>query len=810
MDWGRAEQDYLAELGQRPVARPPATFSEIVSGAWAGSGLDTLMGTAQPTADAYDEMVEAVAKETGKSLREFTDDWNGTGMAPMDKLEQARIVAERIAALDKGARDRLAPMTDIQRRAKEKAQAIEERAADIGERTYGLSGNALWFLIGLARQVIEPVNLGTIPLGGPLKGPVLKMIGREIVLGAGSQAIQEPVIQSRRAGFGLESGVGRAAGNVATAGVGAAGLSVILRGAAVGLRRLRGPSATADARARVSRPDSLSPDDMDAAAALAERDQISGAQAVPPTAAGRDVSARATAEAEAAIETGRLPLDEPVQLAGPEPVAPTPMPATTFTPRRLVAFENDTQQVIRPGGERLAVRPAVVELSDLTVSHDLEGARNPKYPKALQPRDREAAASQTFIAERAANLEPELLGRSPTASQGAPIVGPDLTIESGNGRALMIETAYARHPERAAAYRQSLEAQGYDVAGFERPVLVRIRETKINRAAFARESNVSPVAGMSARERAFADAGRLDDQIMGLWTPGETGSAANAKFVRAFADRVVAPEERPQFVGADDRLSIEGAKRVEAALVARAWGSKEIVTALFEETDPTSKAILGALADASPTMARLKSAVAEGRVPGNADPAPAIIAALRLVDRARSARQPVAMLLDQVDIEKGAVPDAVRAAVRLFFRDDGFRLIAGRATVAARIEKETLRALGRQDAVGDLFGAVPDVAAGLRAAKLVGEVLDDQPLPGTAAADMTAPSSAALGDPNLAADAERALAEIGADFEIRLVDRETGDTVQISARQALADAEARANAAREMADCVGGLAKEAA
>src|SRR6266705_1365572 len=353
-------------------------------------------------------------------------------------------------------------------------------------------------------------------------------------------------------------------------------------------------------------------------------------QTLMRSAAGRDAVAGAPIVVEGALA------DRP-----PE-VFPLPRPAPQVQQPML----------IRPSGERVPVRPVLMELSDLVASHDLNGKPNQAYPTELQPRARSAPASRTGVDETAAKLEPELLGDSPTASLGAPVVGPDRVVESGNGRVLLLEAAYNRHPGRVAAYREFLKSRGFDVSGFKRPVLVRLREGDMSmpdRAAFAREANVSPTAGMSTRERAFADAKGLDQGLLATFKPGDVQSVGNAPFVRAFADRLVPAEERPQFMDARGKLSAEGVRRVEAAMVARAWGEPDIVAALYEAAEPTSKAILGAFADTAPQVAKLKAAIAEGNIPKGADPTPAMLEAFRIVERARSSGQKVMDVLNQVD-----------------------------------------------------------------------------------------------------------------------------------------------------------------
>jgi hypothetical protein len=102
------------------------------------------------------------------------------------------------------------------------------------------------------------------------------------------------------------------------------------------------------------------------------------------------------------------------------------------------------------------------------------------YDQAIQPRQRgDRTASDVQIAEIASRLDPERLGDSAEADRGAPIVGPDGMVESGNGRVMAIRRAYQSVPESAQRYRQWLADQGYNVEGIANPVLVRRRLTEM-------------------------------------------------------------------------------------------------------------------------------------------------------------------------------------------------------------------------------------------------------------------------------------------------------------------------------------------
>ncbi len=151
---------------------------------------------------------------------------------------------------------------------------------------------------------------------------------------------------------------------------------------------------------------------------------------------------------------------------GPEapPAAPgTPEPPMGPAASPTVAKPPATgaQRVFTPRGTAVDVRPEVVDAATLTTSHTGEMAANPRYPADLQPRDRSRAASQEQVANMAANLRPELLGDGADATTGAPIVGPDGVVESGNARVLAIRRAYETNKTASGRYRAWLEGQGY-------------------------------------------------------------------------------------------------------------------------------------------------------------------------------------------------------------------------------------------------------------------------------------------------------------------------------------------------------------
>ena len=169
--------------------------------------------------------------------------------------------------------------------------------------------------------------------------------------------------------------------------------------------------------------------------------------------------------------------------------------ATSYTPDADTEIETDM---------------AVIDAADLVVSHDEQGRVDPRYPQELQPRERDRGTSQAWIRETAGKLKPGLLAQSPTTDSGAPIVGPDAAVESGNGRAAAIRFAYRRKLKSSNLYRAMVEKEaqsaGLDTAGMKAPMLVRVRRGGVeDRAQFARTSNAPIAARMSASEQAKAD-----------------------------------------------------------------------------------------------------------------------------------------------------------------------------------------------------------------------------------------------------------------------------------------------------------------
>lgn len=360
------------------------------------------------------------------------------------------------------------------------------------------------------------------------------------------------------------------------------------------------------------------------------------------------------------------------------------MAAKPITEPLPINFKEVSRDValISPGKE-VPVRYAVVEAHDLTASQRDAGGVNPAYPAELQPRNRERIVSQAQIQQIAQNLDPRLLDKSPKASDGAPIVAKSGVVESGNGRVLAIRRAYQAGSPAAERYKNHLASQGYPVDGMKNPVLVRIRDSEMNsnqRQAFTRAANERDTLAMSGTERAMADSSAMPDGMLELYRGGEISDAGNRNFVKSFIRDIVSENDRGSMVSAEGAMSQEATRRIEAALLAKAYKDSNIVSSLIESTDTNIRAIGGALMDVAPSWARLRSEVAKGEISPDVDLTPNLLEAVRMVQMSRRDGKPMSMLVGQKDIFSGKTIDPKSEAfLRLMFRDtDNWKSPIGR------------------------------------------------------------------------------------------------------------------------------------
>ena len=284
---------------------------------------------------------------------------------------------------------------------------------------------------------------------------------------------------------------------------------------------------------------------------------------------------------------------------------------------------------------------------------------------------------------------------------------PSHVVESGNGRVMALKHAYENVPESAARYRAWLERQGAPIEGMKQPVLVRERVTPMDmneRRAFTLEANQRSQAAFSPVEQARADARSLDASMMSKLRGGDLTTAQNAPFVREFADRLP-PSERTELVNADGTVSQAGVRRVQAAILAKAYGGTPAadltLARMLEHSDSDIRSALNALQDAAPQFAKLRQAIEDGKIDARYDVAPAIVQAVEDVAKLRAEGMTLKEHLASADMFS---PKTL--ATRAFYDSAGTRL-AGREKAAAALIKYADGALHERLDQASLFTDAP-------------------------------------------------------------------------------------------------------
>lgn len=338
----------------------------------------------------------------------------------------------------------------------------------------------------------------------------------------------------------------------------------------------------------------------------------------------------------------------------------------------------------------------------------------------FQPRDRGRINSDVQISDMAARLDPAQLMPNPTADRGAPIVGPDDMIESGNGRFSAIERAYTEHPDRAAAYRQQIEAAGFAVPdGVARPVLIARRRTALDDASREQltiDAQDPGVARMTPTEIARTSSRAMTADRLASYRP-EAGISdpENSTFLQSVLGALPRSERNALFdeTGA---MNAEGRRRVSQAFFARAWDDggalgRDVLTRYAEMEDAGElKTLMAALEDAAPGWATMRAEIEAGQVRAEFDITPHVLDALHVITMARrdvgrmggTITDAIDAILSQGDMFQSLNPLSV-ALLRKFWRD-------GRAAPASDIAGFLRRYAGEARAAGrtgDMMGASP-------------------------------------------------------------------------------------------------------
>ncbi|MDP2730129.1 MAG: HNH endonuclease [Dehalococcoidales bacterium] len=272
----------------------------------------------------------------------------------------------------------------------------------------------------------------------------------------------------------------------------------------------------------------------------------------------------------------------------------------------------------------------IVDGEKLIVSNDsFTFEPNPEYPRELQPRIRERAAAELQVKSIAADIRPDsLLIDFRSTDRGAPIIGDDGVVESGNGRVMALVLASRDAPKQFAKYLAALKqiAPAYalnpaDADKFKVPILVRERLTPVNRKDFAYDSNAPVAMEQSAIEKAQTDAEKMTVAMLqsikvdeGQSVEDAIRSPSNKSFVTAFLNKLP-QNEQAGLMDAEGNLSSNGVRRiVNAMFVATLKGEVglKLAATYSESTDLNVKNVLNGITGSLALLAQAEGLTLSG------------------------------------------------------------------------------------------------------------------------------------------------------------------------------------------------------
>lgn len=362
----------------------------------------------------------------------------------------------------------------------------------------------------------------------------------------------------------------------------------------------------------------------------------------------------------------------------------------------------EIDEVTTPAGTRARVQYRVVDLAELKAATG-----------DLQPRDRARAASDEQVADIAARLDPARLMPAAEADRGAPIVGPDMIVESGNGRVMAIGRAAEQHPELYQGYVDAIRAEGFDIPeGVSRPVLIAERTSGLDtagRRAFIREANTSAIARMAPSEQARLDAGYLTQRVFDAYATGRGLNAPeNTEFVRRMLG-TMPQAERAALITADGRLNIDGLRRLRQALFSNAFEADDLLRLLAETESPAVENLLRMLEDLAPDWAAFRAMVEAGYIRADFDITSQLMDVTRMIAKARvegrDGQSVIAAVRDRLAQGNlfGDGNDMAEALIEVFYKGDRARRPDASAEILRRYAAEAAQ-VGRAD-TDDLLGA---------------------------------------------------------------------------------------------------------
>ena len=357
-------------------------------------------------------------------------------------------------------------------------------------------------------------------------------------------------------------------------------------------------------------------------------------------------------------------------------------------------------------GNKIKTQYALVDASNLITSHDpSNGKVNAKFPQELQPRDRSRSTSMQWVQKISKDIDPEQLGGSRRADSGAPIIGDDGIVESGNGRTMALLLAYQNG--NADDYRDWLEETASyfninpdEVSKMKQPILVRVRQSDVDRAAFAVEANQDDKLGMTATEKAKADEARITpDLISKLKGDGDLTSLENADFIKGFLTSL-GTNEAAQYITSNKRPTQSLIARVQAALFSKAYNDDRLLELTADTTDPEIKNILNGLNGSASEFIKMRQSDKDsGRDTGD-KATKTIIDAINIFKEVKEKGLTLENYLKQIDMFNQPKDDVVNTAKLLDkYHRSGKKLGALFNGIASAVRRDN-----EKSRTGSMFG----------------------------------------------------------------------------------------------------------
>lgn len=234
-----------------------------------------------------------------------------------------------------------------------------------------------------------------------------------------------------------------------------------------------------------------------------------------------------------------------------------------------------------------------------------------------QPRNRDANISELQITDIVQKFKADRLkADSPDIDRGAPTLTRDGRIVGGNGRVEAIKRKYLA--DGAPAYRAMVEEEatkaGISIGGMKNPVLVRVFKGDVDVGRASILSNKRAGLEYSPIEQARVDASTLPDVTRFVFNEnGMLSPTGNHETMREYLSKI-SVEEQAGFVDKDGDLTTAGQRRVQNAILYRAYGDTPLLGRMIEDISPEGVNINTAMTRIAPEMMRIEGQIAEGKL----------------------------------------------------------------------------------------------------------------------------------------------------------------------------------------------------